>query len=48
MSRERRGAGGVPNAAAALGCRMGPRKRAARSGAEGPPRLNKDQARVIG
>ena len=27
MSCERRGAGGVPNAAAALGCLLGPRKR---------------------
>jgi len=36
LSRERRVAGGVPNAAAALGCLMGPRTRAAWSGAEGP------------
>ena len=36
MSRERRGAGGVPNAATAVGGLMGPRKRAARGGARGP------------
>ena len=36
MSRERRGASGAPNAAAAFGCWMGARKRAARSGVRGP------------
>jgi hypothetical protein len=34
---EASGAGGVPNAAAALGCLMGPREAKAHAGGQGPP-----------